>query len=143
MRIRTRFNIGDKVVVFANKKIKEVCPFCEGKGHRIIDTHKFYCQNCENGEVFTETNYKEEVIVEIIGINYSTMDIKEANIKAEMDKQYFSRVTETEAIRIDYVVKNEGSNYSINETYKEGKIIRKIPVEKEVEYVNPDNIPID
>lgn len=127
MDIKAKYKIGDIVKVRADKKIITTCPFCEGKGFKMIDDFdnegnpskkKRYCQNCEgNGQYETRSN-KIEVIEGVVkGMH---IDI----IKKEEDEFEEAAYTdENMAIMIDYYVNTPDETHYGYGTYREKQIV--------------------
>lgn len=51
MDIKTRYNIGDRVRVKADKLVTIPCPFCQGQFKRNVNGLTLYCQNCNEGQL--------------------------------------------------------------------------------------------
>ena len=49
MKIDTKYNVGDKVMVQADPIMTTTCPFCKGKGKLEVNGTELYCQNCDDG----------------------------------------------------------------------------------------------
>ena len=121
MNIKTKYRIGDKVKVYADKMLFSECPFCNGMGYRIIQTEgsddgKRYCQNCD-GEGQYKTRLDDNELVEgvITGMHIDVMTEEED----EFDDASF--VEDGLAVAIDYYVNTPETHWGYG-TYKEKQI---------------------
>lgn len=70
MKIETKYNVGDRVMVKADPIMTTTCPFCNGKGKLEINGTTLYCQNCEDGVLKSRiTSGRQFVPGVIIGIH--------------------------------------------------------------------------
>lgn len=77
MKIKTKYSIGDTVLVKADPIIKETCPFCGGAGYRTISRNgvetSLYCQNCDHGTITTRQFNNTQWVKGIVkGIKFDT-----------------------------------------------------------------------
>ena len=126
MEIRTKYSTGDHVKVKADKKIKIKCPFCNGENYKVIEGNKLYCQNCEDGELISRSDEKEEVEGIIVGLRYEERTLEDADIQDENDKEYYTKVTDKSAVLVEYFVNLLDNEHWGKGTYEESQIIRKI-----------------
>lgn len=119
MDIKTKYNLGDKVLVPADMILRQTCPFCNGKGFVILkDGSKFYCQNCEDGQLVTRTNDRKLVEGTITKVSVET---KKAD--CEDDEWWYHCEERQVGQHTEYVVDIDNSkNFYGNGTYEENQI---------------------
>ena len=118
MDFTTKYSIGEHVLVKADKKIKVPCPFCDGKGYRIVNFERLYCQNCEDGELIQRSCERCFVEGVITGFFYEQKNRK------DVDEDYledFNKVTDEDVTLIEYYV-DVPDDYYGNGTYNEDTI---------------------
>lgn len=127
MNIKAKYQIGDTVKVRADKKIITSCPFCEGKGYRLIDDvdedgnaikDKRYCQNCDGDGIYEARSNQIEVIEGIIKGMHIDVTKKEDD---EFEEAAY--IDGDMAIMIDYYVDTPDDTYYGYGTYREKQII--------------------
>lgn len=119
MNIKTKYNVGDKVLVKADKMIKKICPFCNGEGEKNIDGTTIYCQNCNEGYIYTRSNDSCYVPATIQSINANIQKIE----TWEDNDDYVSTGDNKTIMLVEYYVRlDDEENYYGNGTYREEKV---------------------
>lgn len=122
MKIQTKYSIGDHVLVKADKRIKMICPFCNGEYTKIVNGEELYCLNCYDGELNSRSNEQEIVEGVISGIHFEQRNIESSD---EDDKDFYTEVSDKTTTLIEYFV-DVPEDYYGNGTYEERKIISKL-----------------
>ena len=117
--IKTKYSVGDKVLAKADKMIRQICPFCDGKGKKTINETTIYCQNCDDGYLVTRSNKSCYVPATIKGINTNVQKIE----TWEENDDYVSTGDNKTIILVEYYVSlDDEENYYGNGTYREEKL---------------------
>lgn len=122
MELKTKYSIGDKVSVMAERTIKIQCPFCGGIGEKMIHGAKMFCQNCEDG-VLIEKNVNREPatgIITNINIFVSSHDKLDED---EMDEYEEVPGMENIMTLVEYYVLLDSHGFDGGGTYHQDKII--------------------
>lgn len=120
MKIQTKYSIGDKVMVKADKMIIKTCPFCDGVGYRMVEQEKLYCQNCDDGLLKTRSSESEFVEGAVKKIMVSV----ERNIDIEEDEfdEYVDIDADRKALVEYYINLDDEDNYWGYGTYNQNRI---------------------
>lgn len=122
MKIKTKYSIGDTVLVKADPIIKETCPFCDGAGYKTILRNgvetSLYCQNCDHGTITTRQFNNTQWVKGIVkGIRIDTK-----MVDCEDDEWWYQDFSEGDiGIREEYLV-DVPEEYYGNGTYELHKI---------------------
>lgn len=124
MILESKYDIGEKILVKADKKIKKKCPFCNGKGFKIVEGKQLYCLNCDDGILEARDSKVNEIVEGTIRqITYSVSN----DIDAEFDDvEGYTKIEGDVTHIIDYFVElDDEENYYGYGKYKERLIIEK------------------
>ncbi len=123
MELKTKYSIGDTVMVAVNRIHKITCPFCNGVGYKEVgpddDKSKYYCQNCEgDGNIASRSDKFVAAPGKIIGMFYRiTNDISEYD-----DEDDYAKIEDGYGHEIEYYIKVDDDKYWGGGTYNESKI---------------------
>lgn len=122
--MKLKYNIGEEVFVLADKKIVTNCPFCDGKGYKIIsEGKKVFCQNCDDG-VLVSSGDKQYTKGIITGFNYQVKQLTEHDEDELLDD--FTEIKDNLGIIEEYYVEVDNSKYFGYGTYDRNKIKRSL-----------------
>ena len=123
MLIDTKYSIGDKVLVMVDRKVKKICPFCNGKSKVELDNQILYCQNCEDGEIIYRPYERVKAEGIITGLNYNIRtEYEEVTISDYPDERTRAKLVH----EVEYYVDVDENKYFGNGTYSEDKILEKL-----------------
>lgn len=121
MDIKTKYNLGDRVLVSADLILRQTCPFCEGKGFRTLQgtDFKFYCQNCKDGQLVTRTSNNRQLVEGII----TKVVVETKKVDCEDDEWWYNAEEGQIGQHVEYAVDIvDSENFYGNGMYDEDKI---------------------
>lgn len=120
MKIQTKYSIGDKVMVKADKMIIKTCPFCDGFGYRIVGQESLYCQNCDDGLLKTRSSESEYVEGTVKKMMVSVE--KNSDIEEDEYDEYVTVDEDRKALIEYYINLDDEDNYWGYGTYNQNRI---------------------
>lgn len=121
MDIKTKYSLGDRVLVPADLILRQTCPFCEGKGFRTLQgtDFKFYCQNCKDGQLVTRTSDNRQLVEGII----TKVVVETKKVDCEDDEWWYKAEEGQIGQHVEYAVDIvDSENFYGNGMYDEDKI---------------------
>lgn len=122
MELHTKYSIGDRVSVMAERTIEIQCPFCGGIGEKMIHGTKMFCQNCEGGVLTEKTLNREPATGIITSINIFVSSHNEVD-EYEMDGYEEVPGMKNAMALVEYYVLLDSPGFDGGGTYHQNKII--------------------
>ena len=132
MEIKTKYNIGDKVMVLADSLIKQTCPFCHGKGKLEVNGTVLYCQNCESGMLTHRGDIKHLVEGIITKVQVEVEFVEDAE---DIFDSWYYQVKDNIGVREEYSVKIDNKLYWSNAQHVASQVF---PVMTQQQFVLSD-----